>query len=286
MNKVCVIGSVNKDYIFETENIPSVGETTFGTNFLMKFGGKGANQAIAASRLGSKVFFIGACGNDSIGEEQINNFKENNVDVTGLEFVEGPSGAANITISQKDNSIIIIPGANGKVSKEIVDKHLNLIKEADVILLQLEIPLETVEYVVDLSHTLNKKIILNPAPAMKISSSIIEKVDYLIPNEIELAQIFDGKEEDVLKKYPNKIILTKGSMGVNYHDGNKIVNVPALKVDVQDTTGAGDTFNGAFAFSISNDKSIKESVEFANKVAARSTTKVGAQSGMPWMEEL
>lgn len=200
---------------------------------------------------------------------------------------KAPTGLANIIVADNDNSIIVIPGANFEMDKDVIKENKALLLSADMVLLQLEIPMEVVEYVVDICAENKVRVLINPAPAAPLKKSLIEKATYITPNEHELRLIFDNQETDaVLKQYPNKLIVTMGSRGVKYHDGNEIREVPSNKVDVVDTTGAGDTFCGALAAALVRGDSIEGAVIFANKAASFTVTRLGAQSGMPELADL
>lgn len=284
---IVVVGSINTDLITMSNNFPKIGETITGIDFVTLPGGKGANQAVCAAKLGADVKFIGCVGNDGNGKVSIENLKKNKIDTSGIEVIEDvPSGIAQITVAEHDNTIIIVPGANGKVTKEVVDIHLSMIENAKIVLLQLEIPIETIEYIVDLCSERDIKVILNPAPAAEISIDLIKKVDYFTPNETELEFIFKSSRDEVLSKYPNKVLVTSGSDGVFYHNGEEIINIPALKVNVKDTTGAGDTVNGALAYALVNGYELKEAITFANKAASKTVQKVGAQTAMPCLNDI
>jgi ribokinase len=288
MYDIVVVGSINADLVFEADKRPNPGETLIGKDFKTVPGGKGANQAIAASRLGAKVAMMGCLGEDQNGIFLEENLKVNKVETKFIKKVKGvPSGVAGITLAEGDNSIIVVPGANYEVDKTYIDKNIEVIKSAKIVLLQLEIPIEVVEYVIDICSKNKVKTILNPAPIQKLKEDTLEKLDYLTPNEHEFEILYGSKrEEEMLKKHKNKLIITKGSEGVSFSDGDKVINVPSNKVEVVDTTGAGDTFNGSFAYSLVKGMSIKESIEFANKAAAISVTKFGAQGGMPTLKEV
>jgi ribokinase len=289
MGKVVVVGSINVDLVFTSDIRPKAGETVIGNSFSLIPGGKGANQAVAAAKLGAESTMVGCVGNDSNGDFAINNLKTVGVNTDCIEVVNNvPTGVANIIVAENDNSIIVVPGANFEVNKSIIDKYKDVILSADIVLMQLEIPLETVEYTLELCKKNNVKVLLNPAPAVELTRSMIENASYITPNEHEL-KIILGKDcnvEEEMKKYPNKLIVTLGSKGVKYFDGNEMKTVPSYKVEVVDTTGAGDTFCGALASSIVRGESLNEAIQFANKAAAYSITKLGAQSGMPTLEQL
>lgn len=288
MSKIVVIGSSSIDLVVSAERRPKAGETIIGESFKTVPGGKGANQAVAASRLGAQVYMIGCVGDDNFGKVILDNFKENEVIIDCVEPVTGvESGTAHITLAEGDNSIIVVKGANNYVTPEYVNQARNIIKNAKIVLIQQEIPEETVEFVADMCKELNVPLLLNPAPARVISPSVIEKVAYLTPNEHEASILFKGlKIGDVLKKYPNKLFITEGIRGVRYHNGEKEVLIPTFEVETVDTTGAGDTFNAAFAVALAEGQSIEESVRFANRAASLSVTKFGAQGGMPSRAEV
>lgn len=287
MGKIVVVGSINADLITTSICFPQVGETITGKSFTMLPGGKGANQAVCAGKLGADVSFIGCVGNDENGKFLLENFKDSNVNISGIEILnEIPTGIAQITVANDDNSIIVVPGTNGEITTTVIDKHVELINEADIVILQLEIPLKTVEYVIDICYKKGIKVILNPAPACDLDKSLINKITYLTPNEIELENIFGESRDVVLEKYPNKIIMTCGSEGVFYHNGSEVINVKGFVVKVVDTTGAGDSFNGGLAYALINNYKLQEAIEFANRVASKTVQGLGAQAAMPTIEEV
>ncbi len=288
MGKVVVVGSINVDMVFTSDIRPKAGETVLGNTFSIIPGGKGANQAVAAAKLGAETYMIGCVGNDSNGEFSLKNLKSMNVNTGGVKTLDNvPTGVANIVVADKDNSIIVISGANFEVNKEIVNQNKDLILSADLVLLQLEIPMEVVEYIIDLCSKNNIKVLLNPAPGCELSLSAIENATYLTPNEHELKLIFKNQDTDeVLKSYPNKLIVTLGSKGVKYYNGHEIKEVSSREVTVVDTTGAGDTFCGGLAAALVRGDSLEDAIKFANKAASFTVTKLGAQSGMPTLDEL
>lgn len=289
MGKVVVVGSINVDMVFTSDIRPKAGETVLGNTFSLIPGGKGANQAVAASKLGADSVMIGCVGRDANGDFAIDNLNSVNVGTDCIDVARDvPTGVANIIVAENDNSIIVIPGANYEVNNAIIDKYRDIILSADIVLLQLEIPKETVEYTLELCKSNNVKVLLNPAPAVELSSSMIENAMYITPNEHELKTIL-GKDCDTeveMKKYPNKLIVTLGAKGVKYFDGNEMKLVPSYKVEVVDTTGAGDTFSGALAAALVRGDNLEDAIKFANKAAAYAITKLGAQSGMPTLEQL
>lgn len=286
--KITVIGSINMDLVTKTNQIPKVGETLIGEAFHTIPGGKGANQAVAAARLGSDVTLIGCVGADSFGVELTKHLYNQSINIENVEPVtECSTGIASITLSNGDNSIIVVPGANYAVTPDFVAKHEEVIANSDILLLQLEIPLESVIKAAELARKHDVLIILNPAPIQPLPKSLLKMVDYLTPNEHEqelLLTSCDWTAEEQ-KEIRGKCIVTKGSKGVSlYKDGE--IQIPSLKVEAVDTTGAGDSFNGALAYSLSNGANLEEACRFANIVGAISVTKLGAQSGMPTIQEV
>lgn len=288
MNKITVIGSISTDFVATTAVLPEMGETVEGENFERSFGGKGANQAVAIGRLGGHVEMIGAVGEDTFGKELLSNLSDNHVLNENVERVTGfQSGAAIITLHKNDNAIIYVAGANNQMPHLKTDTVLDAIKQSDLVVIQNEMPQKQIDQVIDYCQAYDIKVLYNPAPARKLDRQLIEKVTYLTPNEKEFQDIFPELAiSEGLEKYPNKLFITLGSKGVFYHDGDKEVLVPAYKVSPVDTTGAGDTFNGAFGLALTKGLSIEESVKFGNLAAALSIQKFGAQGGMPTMEEM
>jgi ribokinase len=288
MAKITVIGSASMDLVVTSSKRPDKGETVLGESFKTVPGGKGANQAVAAARLGADVSMVGCVGDDAFGTAILQNFKVNGVSTTYVEPVTGlESGTAHITLAEGDNSIIVVKGANDFVTPEFVEKAIDVIRDADIVLIQQEVPEETVEYVSEICHEQGVPLLLNPAPARPISKDVIEKTAYITPNELEASVLFENKDSQAaLKEYPNKVFITEGKNGVRYYDGEKEILVPSYSVQAGDTTGAGDTFNAAFAVALAEGKSLKDSVRFANRAASLSVTKFGAQGGMPKREEV
>ncbi|MBS4208155.1 ribokinase [Bacillus sp. FJAT-50079] len=288
MNKVTVVGSISTDFVVTTLFRPKVGETVAGEQFNTSFGGKGANQAVAAARLGAQVNMIGAVGTDVFGDKLIENLIKNNINVGNVERVTGiESGSAHITISNNDNSIVYIAGANDELSSDAIEKAMDVIRNSDIILVQNETSKEIVEKVINIAYELKIPLIYNPAPARAVDQEMLEKVTYITPNESEFKMLFPGLTlEEGVKKYSNKLIITLGSRGVVFNNSNETVHVPACQVKPIDTTGAGDTFNGALAYALANKMSLEDSLKFSNLAAALSIQKFGAQGGMPTLEEM
>jgi ribokinase len=293
---IAVIGSLNMDIAIEIERPPRQGETILGESVHFIPGGKGANQAVAAARLGANVAMIGAVGADAFGDELLSSLKKEGVDMRAVKQLEGCStGIASIILSQGDNSIIVVQGANAHCSPEDIERNKSVIAQADIILVQLEIPLETVAAAVQTANSFGKTVILNPAPARPLPSKLLDKVDFLTPNQSELALLsgyvqenhLDEGMESLLSRGVRHVITTLGKDGVAYKTkGGKTVCFPAYQVPVVDTTGAGDAFNAGLAYSLATKHSVTEAIDFASKVAALAVSKLGAQAGMPKLDEV
>jgi ribokinase len=291
MAKITVIGSISTDFVVETEKRPVMGETVQGKAFSTSFGGKGANQAVASARLGAETTMLGAVGRDTFGSELLKNLEENGINVNNVERVTHSSGSAFITLVDGDNSIIYVPGANGAYMPEMLDRVIEeekVFQNSDLVLVQNETPVDTVEHLIRRCNEIGIPLLLNPAPARELHSSLIDQVTFLTPNETECSFLFPGEDiETVLAKYPNKLIVTLGSSGAVYHDGQGIQRIPSIKVEqVVDTTGAGDTFNGAFAFAYASGLNLHDSIRFGNIAAGLSIQKAGAQTGAPTLEQM
>lgn len=288
--KLAVVGSINMDMTVTAERIPLKGETLLGDSISYIPGGKGANQAVAMAKLGAEVEMFGCVGDDANGEKMLDNLNKVGVKTEHIKVLENvPTGIAMITVGENDNTIIVVPGANGKVDKEYVDGIKDVLETYDMVVLQHEIPLETVHYIVEFCDEKKIPVVLNPAPATAVPMDIIEKVTYVTPNEHEAVLIFGNElsTEELLKKYPEKLVITQGSRGVSTCLKNgEVLTVPARPAKVADTTGAGDTLNGAFSVQIAGGADMKSALTFANTAASLSTEKFGAQSGMPTSEEV
>ena len=297
MKNICVIGSLNMDLVVNVDTMPKPGQTIIGSNFKEVPGGKGANQAVAMARLNGNVSMIGKVGEDGFGQTLINSLKNDKVDTTYIQTTKGSTGVALITVDKNaQNSIVVSPGANFEVKEEDIDNNIEAIKNSDIVVLQLETPLNTIKYALNKAKELNKYTILNPAPALKLDDEIIKNVDLLTPNETEL-EIISGvsieNEEDIQKaaqimieKGVKELIVTLGSKGSLYINKEKSMFKKAYKVEAIDTTAAGDSYTGALAVALSNDKDVEEAMDFASKVGALSVMKEGAQSSLPTLEDV
>lgn len=290
MPNIAVVGSISMDLVAVSKKRPKAGETVIGEAFHTIPGGKGANQAVAAARLGANVAMVGAVGNDDYGIVVRKNLENERIFIDYVVPVtDRTTGIAHIVLAEEDNSIVVVQGANALVNKSVVDRSKDLLVKADMVVLQLEIPLETVKYVLAICEEHNIPVMLNPAPAQVLSEGILEKATYITPNEHEcriVSDDFTSPIEDLLAKYPNKLLMTEGSNGVRFHNGTEIVHVPSIAVDVVDTTGAGDTFNGALAVALSEGETLQKAIRFANIAGGLSVTKLGAQGGMPTRDKV
>lgn len=281
---ITVVGSINMDLFIMTDRRPKAGETVLGNDFYSSPGGKGANQAVAAARLGAEVNMIGRVGDDQFGEELKSFLAQENIFLDSVETVtHEASGIAVITLSEGDNSIIVYQGANLETTPTYVTKYEELIANSDVVLTQLEIPLEAVRETVALCEKHNTKLILNPAPIAALSEDILEKIDFITPNELEYGSLAEDMD---MTKFLQKLIITKGKAGIVYYNKELEQIIPSHTVDVVDTTGAGDTFNGAFAYAIASGNDVQQACKFANAAAALAIQKLGAQAGMPTNKEV
>ena len=290
MGKIGVVGSINMDMTVKAERIPLKGETLKGEDLKYIPGGKGANQAVAMAKLGAQVEMFGCVGDDAAGSSLVKNLQETGVETKCIKTIPGvPTGLAMITVGDNDNTIIVVAGTNDHVDIDYVNEVKDALLECEIVLLQHEIPQETIEYVVDLCAQNGVKVVLNPGPARPVKQGVLEKVTYLTPNEHEAVILFgtDLTFEEMMKKYPEKLVITQGSRGVSTCLKNgEVILVPARKADVVDTTGAGDTLNGAFTVAVTEGKAIRDALLFANTATGLSTEKFGAQGGMPTYEEV
>jgi len=284
--------------VIKSEHLPAPGETILGGEFFMNPGGKGANQAVAARRLGGEVVFVAKVGDDIFGQEAVHGFKNEGINTDYIATdPANPSGVATITVDDRgENCIAVASGANNTLSSADVDDAMEQIDAADVLLMQLETPIPTVEHVAELGKLQGKTVILNPAPAQALSDELLARLDVITPNETE-AEILTGIEVKSLEdadraaqalreKGVGMVVITLGSRGAFVLSETFTGLVPTRKVDAVDTTAAGDTFNGALAVGLAGGKAIEEAVAFANKAATVSVTRLGAQVSAPSLEEL
>lgn len=288
MKKIAVIGSINMDLTAMAERHPKKGETVSGRNLQYFPGGKGANQAVAAARLGGDVAMFGCVGDDVFADRLLAHLNASGVDTGKILRVPGiASGTAMITVAEGDNVIVVIPGANQCVTPDYLDTVRDDILSADILILQNEIPAETVLYAIEMGSRAGKTILYNPAPYAALPGDVMEKISYLTPNEHEAALLFPGEElPALLERFGGKLIVTLGEAGAAAWADGKLMKIPARPAAVVDTTGAGDTFNGAFAYALANGRFVESALRFANTAASLSTEKYGAQSSMPALEQV
>jgi len=298
LHPIWVIGSINTDMVVKAKALPRPGQTLIGGEFLMNSGGKGANQAVAAARLGAQVSLLGCLGQDIFGSEAITRLEQEKVDCSLVSRSKTqPSGVALISVDcTGENQITVAPGANHCVSEQQVELAFDAMVSDSLILLQLEIPLLSVAHAVDLARAHNCRAILDPAPAQSLSEQILQNLYLITPNESE-AETLTGIKVDspesaeeaanfLLKAGVLNVALTMGCKGVLLASSEGCEVIPATTVKAIDTTAAGDCFNGSLAFALASEETLREAVIFAARVASVSVTRIGAQDSMPFQNEL
>ena len=298
MAKILVAGSLNMDLRFTMKRMPLEGETVLGDGLMYNPGGKGANQAAAAAKLGGDVAMLGCVGEDGFGDTLAKSLADCGCGVSALRRVTAPTGTASIYVDEQGrNSIVVIAGANGTCDTEYLQECEAELERCDIVMLQLEIPYDAVWYFVKRAHALGKTVILNPAPAPDaIPESVLKCVDWLTPNETELARLsgMPCEEPTQIEEAAAKLrslgvkngLVTVGSQGAYLCSDGISELIPTQHVKAVDTTAAGDCFNGAFAVALSEGKSPEEAARFANRAASISVTREGAQASLPWRKEL
>ncbi|GKW03525.1 ribokinase [Pectobacterium carotovorum subsp. carotovorum] len=298
MGKLVVLGSINADHILNLEQFPRPGETVIGEQYSVAFGGKGANQAVAAGRSGADIAFIACVGEDDIGTRICQQLSKDNIDVSAVEAISGETtGVALIFVNaDAENMIAINAGANAAVTPDYLHRHQQHIIDASALLMQLESPLETVIAAAKLAHEHQKKVILNPAPARELPDELLSLVNMITPNETE-AQFLTGitveTEDDAARaaqvlhdKGIETVLITLGSRGVWLSENGQGQRIPGYRVKAVDTIAAGDTFNGALVTALLENKPMSSAVKFAHAAAAIAVTRRGAQPSVPWREEI
>jgi ribokinase len=289
MIRIVVVGSINMDLVTQSPRFVSPGETILGEGFITVPGGKGANQAVAAARLGAEVCLIGAVGDDAFGRQLRSRLDAEGLDVTHVRtLADSASGTASITVSGGENQIIVVPAANARVTPAQVEQAQSLIERADAVLVQMEIPLETVEATLRLGHKLGVPVILNPAPAQLLPVEWLKLARYVTPNQHELAIVLGSNPDEdfkaLMQRAPCPVVLTRGDDGAWYREQAAPTHQAGFSVNVVDSTGAGDTFNAALAVFLH--EGLSTAVRKACAAAALSVGKLGAQAGMPLRREL
>ncbi|EMH4165055.1 ribokinase [Pluralibacter gergoviae] len=296
--KLVVLGSINADHILNLENFPRPGETVTGSQYQVAFGGKGANQAVAAGRSGANIAFIACTGDDDTGERVRKQLASDNIDIAPVSEIAGEStGVALIFVNDEGENVIgIHAGANAALSTELVEAQAARIAEASALLMQLESPFESVLAAAKIAHQNNTTVALNPAPARALSDELLALVDIITPNETEaekLTGIRIESDDDAAKaaqvlhdKGIATVIITLGSRGVWASQNGKGQRVPGFRVQAVDTIAAGDTFNGALMTALLEEKTLPEAIRFAHAAAAIAVTRKGAQPSVPWRKEI
>lgn len=294
---IAVLGSINMDLVAQVREFPQPGETIHGFDFNQLPGGKGANQSVAVAKLGGDVGLYGLLGDDLFAETLEDRLMESGVGMSAVERKNTSSGLALIMVDREgENEIVVVGGANRKLNEDYIDKYINQMERADVLLLQLEIPISTVRYLLNKLSSSRPAVILDPAPAREISelNFPLDKVDFWTPNETELdilvskktASTEDEKIDHLLGKGVNKVIVTRSAEGVRYADGKRRLTVSGFGVDSIDTTAAGDAFNGALGVALAKDYDCGRALQFASAAGALATTEKGAQPSMPTGSEV
>lgn len=289
MTRIVVVGSINMDLVTQSPRFAGPGETLLGERFVTVPGGKGANQAVAAARLGAEVALVGALGEDTFGQQLRAGLAAERINLDHVARLDdGASGTASITIAGGENQIIVVPGANARVTPAQVEQAGELIERADAVLVQMEIPLDAVEATLRLGHRLGVPVILNPAPAQQLPTDWLQLARYVTPNQHELAILLGADPAEdfrhLMQRSPCPVVLTRGGDGAWYREHGEPIHQDGFPVEVVDSTGAGDTFNAALAVFLH--EGLAEAVRKACAAAALSVTQLGAQGGMPSLCEL
>ncbi|HIF9312331.1 TPA: ribokinase [Photobacterium damselae] len=296
--KIVVLGSSSQDHTVQSSHLPQMGETVMGHRHIMASGGKGANQAVAAARLGAPVTFIACMGNDGFAHDTLPKFSEDGINTDHIHICDNENtGIALILVDDEGrNCISISPNANGRLNAEVVDSHAEVIRNTDYLLLQLETPQDGIDRAVELAKQANATVILNPAPARPLSDQLLSQLDLITPNETE-AEILTGIKvvdektaeqaaQAFIAKGVKEVIITMGKQGAYLYRQSQGKLIPGHRVNATDTTAAGDTFNGALLVALSQGADLEEAILFAHKASAISVTRMGAQTSIPYLKEL
>lgn len=296
MKKILVIGSANADLVIRSPRMPALGETLVGGNFSVGAGGKGLNQAVAAKKLGGDVTFVGALGNDANGQLLLSKLDAFGIDFKGSVTDAAPTGCAMITVVGGDNFIILDAGANAFITPDVIDAAREIIAAADTVMLQYEIPVESIVRAAEIAKEYGTRVVVNPAPYKEMPSGFYSLVDILVPNEHEaygLCGIYPGDEQsarDALAALRasgiGTVVITLGDRGCVYNDGDEVVFSPAVKTKAVDTTSAGDSFIGALCVRLSMGDSLRDAVKYATVVSSITVSRAGASDSIPYADEI
>ena len=295
MKNILVVGSINVDMVIYAERMPKLGETMTGRDFSINEGGKGANQAVAAAKLGGSVQMLGCVGTDVYGNMMVEQFRRSGVGTDGLTVFEGSTGVASITVCGGDNFIILDEGANAKLDRSVIDAHLDLLQWADIVILQFEIPMETVLYTAKRAKGFGKMTIVNPAPMKAFPKELLEYTDLFAPNETETQLLLnkdvrDGGWKDAIRAVQamgcREVLITLGSKGCIYSAGGEIHTHGIVESNVVDTTAAGDSFIGGIAAALAEGKPMREAVRFATYASSITVSRPGAGKSIPSRQEV
>ena len=296
--RLVILGSINADHIIQVPRFAKAGETLLGSGYKIAYGGKGANQAVAAARLGANIDFIGCIGDDDIGQTMKEAFQQDGVNVSGItQIAQSMTGIAMIQVADDgENSIVLAAGANAKLDKNVVMQSATVIEQADTLLMQLEIPMESVLTAAKLAKQSQTKVVLNPAPAQILPDELLQQLDMITPNETEAELLTGVKVNDAesaarsAKVFHSKgihtVLITLGSKGVYFSENGQGQIIPGFRVRATDTTAAGDTFNGALLAALLENQTMSQAIRFAQAAAAISVTRAGAQPSIPYREEV
>lgn len=285
--KIIVVGSSSIDLVLETEKLPGRNETVIARQSESFFGGKGANQAVGAARLGASVFFVGCVGQDPLGQQIMRNMISENVNVDFVfETYHDASGTAYVTASQGNSSIVVVPAANNYLSKEHVESADRYFQTADLILLQLEVSMDVVEFTVNKAKKYGKKVGLYASPAQRLSEELVESLDFIIVKSNELYILFgEDQREEILKKYFNKVFVRDDVNSTVYFDGTEMKYCRNEKDNALYKMGMGDAFTVGFSIALCHNNDIEDCVKFGNEVSARVSAKKGSQTGLPRLSD-